>query len=534
MEQIPFVNHTIKDKAELYGRDGLIKKLVNSVDRRHENVNLVGCRRFGKTCVLEVLTRTIKVSQDSRSYPIYVDPKSWNIGYDVNGKIGTANVYRYLLAILVESLSKDSIIAEEKVIRDVHIRPTTDRHGFYNGIKDCDDSSIADTFADAVRFYAEKLGKTIALLIDEYEFLMTKGFGESTGFQTLRKLSSEDNSSFRPFSFLVAGAVTWEHLCSTIGSKELNTIGSHIHFIRPLKYEDFSAFWESECEKIDDEDIKPKMREKKDSVFSLSGGVPFHANDLASSMLSNDGEMPYTYYTIINEILDSLNYRQKETLFNVAIMPDRVQPGSDLIYLRSLGLVSAETITIPIQLLNNWILEESRYHPTDKGSYIDVKVDAINDLIECINDTVYNKGYIYMFTPQNHDNTLTKKVKTACVEKQGFGVFVDAIWKTHFEKTKDEETQKNKAFLPDTFRDTQFTSIVGTLRHVYSGHLYGPKFVIPAGRLTKEDALFALVGSRNEPHGEQDYLTLQKAILDMYETELNGILAEVKTWGNAT
>ena len=197
-------------------------------------------------------------------------------------------------------------------------------------------------------------------------------------------------------------------------------------------------------------------------------------------------------------------------------------------------MVSAETITIPIQLLNNWILEESRCHPTDKGSYIDVKVDAINDLIECINDTVYNKGYIYMFTPQNHDNTLTRKVKTACVEKQGFGVFVDAIWKTHFEKTKDEETQKNKAFLPDTFRDTQFTSIVGTLRHVYSGHLYGPKFVIPAGRLTKEDALFALVGNRNEPHGEQDYLTLQKAILDMYETELNGILAEVKTWGNAT
>ena len=251
-------------------------------------------------------------------------------------------------------------------------------------------------------------------------------------------------------------------------------------------------------------------------------------------MLSNDGEMPYTYYTVINEILDSLNYRQKETLFNVAIMPDRVQPGSDLIYLRSLGLVSTEAIKIPIQLLNNWILEESRYQPTDKGSYIDVKVDAINDLIECINDTVYNKGYIYMFTPQNHDNTLTKKIKTACVEKLGFGVFVDAIWKTHFEKTKDEETQKNKAFLPDTFRDTQFTSIVGTLRHVYSGHLYGPKFVIPAGRLTKEDALFALVGSRNEPHGEQDYLTLQKAILDMYETELDGILAEVKTWGNAT
>lgn len=533
MEQIPFVNHTIKDKSELFGREGLIKKLVNSVDRRNENVNLVGCRRFGKTCVLEVLTRVIKDSPESRSYPIYIDPKSWNIGYDANGKIGTANVYRYLLAILIESLSRDSLVTEDKVIRDVHIKSSTDKHEFYNALKGCVDSSIADTFADVVRFYSEKIRKTIVFLIDEYEFLMTKAFGESTGFQTLRKLSSEDNSGFRPFSFLVAGAVTWEHLCSTIGSKELNTIGNHIHFIRPLKYEDFSAFWESECEKIEDKDDKLKMLEKKNTVYKLSGGVPFHANDLASSMLSNDGEIPFTNHTVINEILDSLNYRQKETLYNVAIKPEYVQSGADLIYLRSLGLVSADAIKIPIQLLNNWIFAESRYQPNDKGSYIDVKVDAINDLIECINDTVYNKGYIYMFTPQNHDNTLTKKIKTECIDKFGFGVFVDAIWKNHFEKTKDEETQRNKAFLPEAFRDTQFTSIIGTLRHVYSGHLYGPKFNIPAGRLTKEEALYALYGSKNEPYGEQDYLTLQKAILDMYEKELNGILDEVKTWEDA-
>lgn len=51
--------------------------------------------------------------------------------------------------------------------------------------------------------------------------------------------------------------------------------------------------------------------------------------------------------------------------------------------------------------------------------------------------------------------------------------------------------------------------------------------------LTKEDALKALVGSKNAPYGEQDFLTLQKAVLDMYKIELLGILDEVKTWEDA-
>ncbi len=532
MEQIPFNNHTITNHSELYGRDGQLKLLLNDVDRRHDNVNLVGCRRFGKTCILEVLTRTIKSTPDAKSYPIYIDPKSWNIGYGSDGKIGTANVYKYLLSILLEALTSDGILAESILIRDLSIAPVNNKHLFFDSIKGYSNSSIADTFADTVRFFAKKLHKTIAFIFDEYEFLMTKAFGESTGFQTLRKLSSEDDSGFRIFSYLVAGAVTWEHLCSTIGSKELNTIGSHIRYVKPLKKEDFSNYWENECSKIEDEGLRKIMESKLDFVYNLSGGVIFHANDIAASMLSNEGVFPEDYYTVIDEILDSLNFRQKESLLNVAISPEKVQHGKDLIYLRSIGLVFPDSLKISIKILNDWILEESRYRPCDQGTYLDVATDKINTLIEDINDTVYNKGYIYMFTPQNRDNSLTKTIKKLCVEKMGFGSFVDALWKTHFEKTKDEATQKNKAFLPENFRNTQFTDIIGTLRHTYSGHLYGPKFVIPKGRLTKEDALFALVGSKNEPSREQEYSTLQKAILDMYETELKGILSEVRTWAD--
>lgn len=533
MERTPFSNHTISDKCELFGREGLIKKLLNAVDRYHYNVNLVGCRRFGKTCILRVLCRLIKGSPDSRAYPIYIDAKSWNIGVNENGKIGTAIVYRYLLSILLQELTKDGLLTDKILIRDVSIAPVTDRHTFFKSLPDDCDSSIADTFADAVRYFSKKINKTIAFLFDEYEFLMTKAFGESTGFQTLRILSAEDNDGFRPCSYLVAGTVTWEHLCSSIGSKELNTIGSHIHYVRPLNFDGFKAYWESECNKILEENVRKLMLDKCEFVYKLSGGVIFHANDLGAEMLINDGEFPENYSAALEEIFDSLNYRQKETLYSVAIAPDSVQKGKELIYLRSIGLVSPDTVKIPIKMLNDWILEESRYSPTDRGSYLDVITDDINDLIESINDTVYNKGYIYMFTPQNQDATLIKRIKKACVDKEGFGSFVDAIWKSHYEKTKDEETQKNKAFLPPEYRKTQFTDIIGTLRHTYSGHLYGPKYN-SSGQLSREDALFALIGSKNDPHSELDFLTLQKAILDMYKKELTGILSEVKTWENAT
>lgn len=526
MSKIPFENHTITVNSELYGRDGLLKKLIFAVKDRHENINVVGCRRFGKTCVLRVLTNLIKQDQESNCYPIYIDPKNWNLTYNENGKIGTPNVYRFLLAILLETLYKDGLSCEEVVIRGIRTDGVADRHSFFNLIGKESDSSIADTFADVVIEYSQKIKKTIAFIFDEYEFLMTKAFSESTGFQTLRKLSAEDINGFRPFSFVVAGAVTWEHLCSTIGSKELNTIGSHIYYVKPLKCEDFFRYWEDECEKIEDIDMRQLMSGKKEMVYKQSGGVIFHANDIASAMLVNDGALPEDYRPSISEVFDSLNFSEKETLKLCASTSKEVLQKTSLHKLRSLGLVTPETVKIPIGILNDWILEECKSDSYGTDSYIDKKVDTINDLIECINNTSYNKRKKFIFMPQNQDNTLTAKMKSICIDKFTFSYFVDAVWKTHFERTKNPKIGKNKYYLPYNYRVTKFTNIVATLRHVYSGHIYGPSFIPNEGDLSKEDALYALVGSKNEPYTKEEFLQLQKAILDMYLTELKGILIE--------
>lgn len=511
-----------------------MKKLINEIDLRHQNVNLVGCRRFGKTSVMECLVTVIRGNDKSRSFPIFVDTHSWNIGLNSDGKIGTSNVYRYLLAILLEELTKAGYVVESEAIRDIQIFPVNDRHQYYESIKNCSDSSIADTFADIVRKYSVRINKTIALLFDEYEHLMYKGFGEPNGFGTLRKLSSDNERGFRYFSYLVAGAITWEHLCSSIGSKELNTIGSHIHYVRPLKREDFTTFWNKECDKIDDEEMKELLKSKCDFAYQRTGGVPFHANDLGAYLLLNDGEFPEGYYTSINEVFDSLNYVQKDLLYSVILDSSSVKPGGNLIHLRNLGLVPPTTIETPIGLLKDWIIDDSQNNSRGGLSFQEITADAISKLIIAINDTVYNKGYEYMFTPQNHDPEYMKAMKTACVDKPSFKEFIDAIWKTHFERTKDEATQKSRDFLPTQFQKTKFTNIVSSIRNTFYGHLYGPKYNTMPGQLSKEEAMFALVGTKNEPCTEQDYMNLQNALLDNYKNELTDIMAEVRQWENAT
>ena len=530
MGKTPFSNDTITNKDELYGRDALLKKLINAVDIFHYNVNIVGCRRFGKTCFLDVLKNSIRDKAEANSYPIYVDAKSWNIGLDPTGKIGTANVYKFLLSILLETLTQDSIITEPEIICGLNIVPVSNRHVYFSTLSSDIDRAIPDIFAEVVRFYSMKMNKTIVFLFDEYEFLMSKGFGEPTGFQTLRKLTAENIDGFRPCSFLVAGAVMWRHLCSTIGSKELNTIGSHIYYIKPLKKNDFCDYWQAECEKINDKKLKDIMLSKCEYIYEQTGGVVFHANDLGANILLEDGEYPNDFFANMEEIFESLNFKQKEMLVNIAMNPQGQNfAGGDLIYLRSLGIVSATEIEIPIKSLHDWIIDDSHLSGTNHESYLDTINDEINNLMEAINDTAYNKSREFVFKPHHKDATLIKNRRTPCGEQKTFGIFIDAIWKTHYEKTKDEKTQKTKALLPDSYKETYFTNVIATLRHTYSGHLYGEGYRTRPGQLTKENVLNALLGSENEPY-DRDFLTLQRAVLDLHRRELDGILREVRTW----
>ena len=542
MSNIPFENHTICDINELYGRNGILKKLLYSVDERHDCINVVGCRRFGKTCLLETLVALIHRKENAQSYPIYIDSKSWNIGFPEHDTIGTFNVYRYLLAIILEEFTKKGFLKEDILIRDLVISPVYNRHVFYEKIKQYNSCSIADTFADTIRKFSIILKKTIVFIFDEYEFLMTKAFSESTGFQTLRKLSSETYEGIRPFSYLVAGAVTWEHLCSSIGSKELNTIGSHIHYVKPLKYDDFKIFWNHECEKIDDDELKSKIVNQVDMVFERCGGVPFHANDIGSYLISNEGEYVEGYYAIIDEVFESLTENQRKLLVEIEQSQNNVNKGKDLIILRQLGLVKQDEMKLTIGFLKDYIQNELPVTNTESSINININsCDEMFDLERIINEIDSLRKRI------NHDWTtrqLWRSERTdslrytpfiakiqdrenfgvlgkICYDRNDYNAFSGALYAIYYEgSSKGFNLPLN--FSPRIRSDraesnvSLFAQLVMANRHVYGGHVDYQPTEIP---LSEED-VYKYINEGNEPLSKEDFKHAQQRMLTLCRDEL--------------
>lgn len=542
MSKIPFENHTICDKNELYGRNGILKKLLYSVDERHDCINVVGCRRFGKTCLLETLVASIKNKENAQSYPIYIDSKSWQIGFPEHGTIGTFNVYKYLLAIFLEEVTKEGLLKGDILIRDLILSPVYDRNIFYEKIKQYNSCSIADTFADTIRKFSHLLRKTIVFVFDEYEFLMTKAFSESTGFQTLRKLSSETYEGIRPFSYLVAGAVTWEHLCSSIGSKELNTIGSHIHYVKPLKYDDFKNFWNHECEKINDDELKSKIINQVDMVFECCGGVPFHANDVGSYLISNEGEFVEGYYAIIDEVFESLTENQRKLLVEIEQSQNCVNKGKDLIILRQLGLVKQDEMKLTIGFLKDYIQNEllvpnneppSNNNPITSEDTFDLEgiINEIKSFRKRINhdwttrqlwnsQRTDSKNYP-PFKPSVEDLDNFDSLGKVCHDRNDYKAFSGALYAIYYEgSSKGFNLPLN--FSPRIRSDraesnvSLFAQLVMANRHVYGGHVDYQPTEIP---LSEED-VYKYINEGNEPLSKEDFKYAQQRMLTLCRDEL--------------
>ena len=96
MNKNPFQVYDINEPSILYGREQLLDNLLVAA-RLKQNINIIGARRFGKTCVLKTSCTLLKRLDNITVYPVYIDVKSSDIK-------GTAEVYRYMLGVLVESL----------------------------------------------------------------------------------------------------------------------------------------------------------------------------------------------------------------------------------------------------------------------------------------------------------------------------------------------------------------------------------------------------------------------------------------------
>ena len=97
MNTSPFrANFEIKDPQLLFGRKEELKKLCDFAEGLLQ-VEIIGARRFGKTCLLKSFITLQKENINRKAYPVYIDIYS-------DGIAGTTNVYRYLTSQLVANL----------------------------------------------------------------------------------------------------------------------------------------------------------------------------------------------------------------------------------------------------------------------------------------------------------------------------------------------------------------------------------------------------------------------------------------------
>jgi hypothetical protein len=528
-----FSQVTITDPNELYGRKELIEKLL-SLANRHDNVAIIGTRRFGKTCLLKCIETTLRRDDKSTSYPIYFDFKE--VGSIIKG---TDNVYKYMISILAESLFKDKHFTQEEAIKKVKIIPSDDWTDIYEQLSDISSVKIQGLFTEIISFFAELLEKTILFLIDEYEYLFKYSFDTPVGFMNMRTLSSQKE---KPFAFWIAGAVSWDYLCTVTGSGELNVINNTLP-LSPIEETAFIEMWKQEIEDIDDVELKTLLQSNVEFAYNNSGGVPYYGKHIGISIIANRVLPNYSILkSYFQEIDNALHLEEKKILNDLAKCPQNIKNSKHIIELENKGLVkhyNNKSYEISIGFYRNYL--NASMNDTDRLNQVIPECHTftkkITDLIEAINNTLSNKKKTLMFELVNDNSSLENDLRTQCFNKEQFADFTSSLYKIYFERTKENGKKGErlpKSYNPKTNSEyskyvySEFAKCVDTLRHTFGGGHLTQNFTATNGQYTKAEALEKLVGNKNEPYTAEDFSKLQIEILKRFEIELNKILGEVR------
>ena len=233
--KVPFSTDVITSANELYGRNDLLESLRMSA-MMHINVQLIGTRRFGKTCLFRTMCNELS-RDDSPCYPVYLDFKC------VSGAVsGTSDVYRYIVSVVFARLFQSGIIDSDEMTfnETIKIKPNKSWSNIYGQLSLLGSSDSLGLFQEMIPWFADLLGKPVMLMIDEYEFLVKYSLSCPDDFFAIRNLATETlpETGQRILIFWVAGAETWKHIGEVTGSGWGNTMHSPT-YVDPIEIEDF-------------------------------------------------------------------------------------------------------------------------------------------------------------------------------------------------------------------------------------------------------------------------------------------------------
>lgn len=518
MSTIPFEIHTISNPEDLYGRESLLKKMT-VLAKRKENTEILGARRFGKTCMLKSMHTLIRKSGNISVYPVYLDFKIADVH-------GTEAAYRYMISELVKLLFSDGVFTESQTIGVQIINPTDDQLDIEEQLYGISATRIQALLERMIRFFAKKMNKTILFMIDEYEYLFKYGLDTPSGFFRLRDLSTTlIDDSLRPFCFWVAGVLDWDELCTDIGSGELNPITA-IEIVHPIEKDAFCKMWKAECELIDDAAKKQIVLGCLDFAFEKSGGVPFYAKQIGAYLMRND-ELP-DYSISKSSFKETMNKTMKPAEMNIlkalALKEEHLLLSDALTSLKNRGLVidkenGAHAISIGFLKdylaaeLNDPLMEKS---DTESGFL----ADQVFKLIENINKTQLNRSLDVIFKLPIETVSFYKDLAIPCYSAERIQDFSNALYLIYFEWTKKEHPRE---LLPEPFRNDINAQYIDVARHTIGRAHLIDDFVSQSGKATKEDMLVAITGKVDEPYEPEEFYAIQIAFLERFKSSLEDI-----------
>ena len=286
----------------LFGRSKLLDDVCEGI-LNGSSFFIWGERRSGKTSFLSCLNH--KLSEFPGVLTAIIDFKTLAF------VTSTPDAYRWISAMLLNAALLKNEHNEFKVF-DLQIYQMVTEYNYYELLRNIGDSEcVAGLLERVIQSISSFMDvKRFVLLIDEYEHLFERTFGEANGFMYIRKLASDPKYKF---SYVLSGSIHWRYMSSSIGSPELNN--SITRYMQPLKWDDFKAFYKSELETIESDSKKATIVDRASEIHTLSGGIPFYAKVIASGLM--DGIDQEEIFSVLSQYFDE---RYKNMLRNCGCM----------------------------------------------------------------------------------------------------------------------------------------------------------------------------------------------------------------------
>lgn len=471
-----FSTNIVTKPEEFFGRQDFINNIIDNIHGMN-NCAIIGARRFGKTNVLQQMKRQLE--NDETIFPILIDSR------DVGNSNGdTADVYRCLIAMMAEELYNADIFKEkESFYFNCEITPWEEWGAVYQQVCQYEGKNVISLFESIVKSFAKRMNKTILLMIDEYEYLLTKSM-EPEGFNTIRGLTQKPikNTSLMPMKYLICGAKNWEIFQKEIDSGVLNQTGV-TEYLPPISEKDFKDMWRYETSRKDvNQTSKAKLMQNMDLAYILSGGVPFYGK-IIGNYICRQGSCPdYSEFRpFFNELVNNqFNSIQLSILLDLINNEQPEKVTNNLFELRKEGIISQKNTDdyhICIKLLEDYIkanYDELSSRIRNKEIHEDEYTKLVDEIfvtIKKINFTRKSKGLDLIFHPSDSDDTQTC-MKSKCTTDNDLATFFRHVYITYAERTSNYKDGQRidgtyGRSLPGDYKtENKFFNAIGTMRHM--------------------------------------------------------------------